>query len=59
MMEGFPEIMILEETAKYLKIEKSTLYKMAREDKISAVKIELGRNNKIIIRILYNQDLIN
>ncbi|MCL0032597.1 helix-turn-helix domain-containing protein, partial [Peptococcaceae bacterium] len=51
--------MILEGTAKYLKIKKSTLYKMAREDKISAVKIELGRNNKIIIRILYNQDLIN
>ncbi|MCL0028374.1 helix-turn-helix domain-containing protein [Peptococcaceae bacterium] len=51
--------MILEETAKYLKIKKSTLYKMAREDKISAVKIELGRNNKIIIRIPYNQDLIN
>jgi len=31
--------MALEETAKYLKIVKSTLYKMAREGKISAVKI--------------------
>ncbi|MBC7333744.1 MAG: helix-turn-helix domain-containing protein [Actinobacteria bacterium] len=39
MMEGFSEIMTLEETAKYLKIGKSTLYKMAREDKIPAVKI--------------------
>jgi excisionase family DNA binding protein len=31
--------MTLEETAKYLKIGKSTLYKMAREGKIPAVKI--------------------
>ncbi len=31
--------MPLEETAKYLKIGKSTLYKMAREGKIPAVKI--------------------
>ncbi|MDL1971117.1 MAG: helix-turn-helix domain-containing protein [Candidatus Desulfofervidaceae bacterium] len=38
-MEGFGEIMTLEETAKYLKIGKSTLYKMAREGKIPAVKI--------------------
>ena len=30
-MEGFGEIMTLEETAKFLKIRKSTLYKMARE----------------------------
>jgi len=42
MMEGFSEIMTLEETAKYLKIGKSTLYKMAREGKIAAVK------NKIV-----------
>lgn len=59
MMEGFSEIMTLEETAKYLKIGKSTLYKMAREGKIPAVKIEPGRSNKIIIRIPYNQNLIN
>jgi excisionase family DNA binding protein len=39
MMEGFGEIMTLEETARYLKIGKSTLYKMAREGKIPAVKI--------------------
>jgi excisionase family DNA binding protein len=39
MMEGFGEIMTLEETAKYLKIGKSTLYKMVREGKIPAVKI--------------------
>ncbi len=38
-MEGFSEIMALEETAKYLKIGKSTFYKMAREGKIPAVKI--------------------
>jgi excisionase family DNA binding protein len=37
MKEGFSEIMTLEETAKYLKIGKSTLYKMAREGKIPAV----------------------
>ena len=40
MMKGFPEIMTLEETAKYLKIGKSTLYKMAGEGKILAVKIK-------------------
>ena len=34
MIEGFGEIMTLEETAKYLKIGKSTLYKMARKGKI-------------------------
>ena len=39
MKESFSEIMTLEETAKYLKIGKSTLYKMAREGKIPAVKI--------------------
>ncbi len=39
MMQNFSEIMTLEETAKYLRIGKSTLYKMAREDKIPAVKI--------------------
>jgi len=58
MMEGFSEIMTLEETAKYLKIGKSTLYKVVREGKIPAVKIELGRNNKVIIRLRYNQELI-
>jgi len=46
MMEGFGEIMTLEETAKYLKIGKSTLYKMAREGKIPAVKIANEKNNK-------------
>ncbi|MDL1957206.1 MAG: helix-turn-helix domain-containing protein [Candidatus Desulfofervidus auxilii] len=39
MKEGFSEIMTLEETARYLKIGKSTLYKMARKGKIPAVKI--------------------
>ena len=59
MMEGFGEIMTLEETAKYLKIGKSALYlsavaqagKMAREDRIPDMRIELGRDNKIIIRV--------
>ena len=37
MMEGNSPIMTLEETAKYLKIGKSTLYKMAREGKTPAV----------------------
>jgi len=32
---------------------------MAREGKIPSVKIEFGKNNKIIIKIPYNQDLIN
>ena len=51
--------MALEEIAnKYLKIGKSTLYKMAREGKIPAVKIEFWKNDKIIIRIPYNQELI-
>jgi len=58
MMEGNSPIMTLEETAKYLKIGKSTLYKMAREGKIPTVKIEFGKNDKIIIRIPYNQELI-
>jgi len=35
MMERFSEIMTLKETAKYLKIGKSTLYKMARGKVIS------------------------
>jgi len=35
-----------------------THYKMAREEKIPAVKIKNIENNKIIIRVPYNQDLI-
>ena len=58
MKEGFSEIMTLEETARYLKIGKSSLYKMAGKGKIPAVKIEIGKNNKVIIRIPYNQELI-
>jgi len=58
MMEGFGEIMTLEETAKYLKIGKSTLYKMAREGKIPVVKVEFGKDNKVIIRVPYEQELI-
>ncbi len=62
MKEGFSEIMTLEETAKYLKIApicRDTLYKMAREGKIPAVKIEPGRNNRVIVRIPYNKELID
>ena len=42
-----------------MNLEETAKYKMAGEGKIPAVKIEPGRNNKIIIRIPYNQDLIN
>jgi len=44
MMEGNSPIMTLEETAKYLKLGKSTLYKTAREGKIPAVKIAFWKN---------------
>jgi len=57
-MKGFSKIMALEKTTKYLKIEKSVLYKIAREGKIPAVKIEIGKNDKIIIHILHNQELM-
>ena len=40
MRKGNSPIMTLEETTKYLKIGKSTLYKMVREGKIPAVKIK-------------------
>ena len=39
MNQKYDEIMTLEEAAKYLKIGKSTLYKMARERKIPTIKI--------------------
>ena len=39
MAKNLDEIMTLEEMAGYLKIGKSTLYNMVREDKIPAVKI--------------------
>ena len=43
--------MTLEKTAGYSKIRKSILYKIAREDKIPVVKIEFGKNGKVIIRM--------
>ncbi len=49
MMEGFGEIMTFEETIKY---------KMAREGKIPAVKIRFGKNDKVIIRVPYNQEFM-
>ena len=39
MQPTYDEIMTLEEAANYLKIGKSTLYKMAREGKIPTLKI--------------------
>ena len=48
----------LEKTAKYSKKGKFTLYKIAREVKIPAVKIGVGRNKKLIFRIPYNQELV-
>jgi len=56
MVEGLLEIMTLGETSKYLKIGVSTHYKMLREVKIPAVKIEPRRNNEVIIRLPYNQE---
>lgn len=56
--------MPLEETGKYLKIGKSAFYlsacnaqadKMAGEGKIPAVKIEFGKDNKIIICVPYGR----
>lgn len=58
MMEGFSEIMTFEETAKYLKIRKSKFYKIKEENKSPAVKIEFKENNKVIISVPYNQELI-
>ncbi len=68
-MKGNYPIMILEETAKHLRNRKIYFHKMARpvkyerlphgsrEGRIPIVKMELGKNDKNIIRIPYNQDL--
>ena len=56
-MKGNSPLITLEATAKYLRIGKSILHKIAREGKIPTVKIEFGENNKIIIKIPYNQDV--
>jgi len=37
---------------------RDTLYKMVREGKNTFVKVEPGKNNKVIIRIPYNENLI-
>lgn len=50
--------MTFEETAKYLKIRKSKFYKIKEENKSPAVKIEFKENNKVIISVPYNQELI-
>ncbi|WP_035587299.1 MerR family transcriptional regulator [Hippea jasoniae] len=41
--------MRVELSTKYLKMEKSTLYNMAREGKIPVVKIEIGKNNSDLL----------
>ena len=57
-MEGNFPIITLEKTAKYLKKGNSTLSEMARKVKIPAEKIKVGRNNKVINRVSYNQEFI-
>ncbi|HDD43357.1 MAG TPA: hypothetical protein ENG63_00645 [Candidatus Desulfofervidus auxilii] len=54
-MEGVREIMIQKVFTKYLPAQAG---KIVREGKIPAVKIEIGENGKVIIRIPYNQELI-
>ncbi len=50
--------MTLKENAKYLKIGKSTLYKIASEGKITSMKVEFGKNNKVKIHLPYYQKLL-
>lgn len=52
------KIITLEETAKYLKKENPPLIRWQEKVKPPAVKIEPGKNNKVVIRTAYNQDLI-
>ncbi len=47
IIDGFAEIMILEETKKYSKIGKSTFYRMEMESKISGVKVEFKASKDI------------
>ena len=49
--------MTLEETVKFIKVRKS-IFKTVREKKTLAVKIEFGRNNKVMIRVPYDQELM-
>ena len=51
-------LMNFKKSMEYLKTGNSTLYKIAKEGKISAVKIEFEKNSKVIIRVPYNQELI-
>jgi len=50
--------MTIEDMAKYLEIGKSTLYKIAGKSETPAVKIKSGENDRVIIRIPYNQEFI-
>ena len=54
-MEGVKEIMTQKMFTKYLPTQTG---KIVRKGKIPAVKIEIGGNEKVIIRIPYNQELI-
>ena len=54
-MEGVREIMTQKVSTKYLSAQAG---KIVREGKNPAVKIEIGKNDKIIIHIPYNQELI-
>jgi len=54
-MEGVKEIMTQKMFTKYLPAQAE---KMEEGRKIPVVKIEIGGNEKVIIRIPYNQELI-
>ncbi len=57
-MASCGEIMTLEETVKYLKIGKSTLYNMGGRNKIPAVKIEFEKDKKVISRVSCDKELV-
>jgi len=54
-MEGVKEIMTQKVFTKYLPAQAG---KIIREGETPAVKIEIGKNDKVIICIPYNQELI-
>ncbi|WP_073073695.1 hypothetical protein [Thermosipho atlanticus] len=59
MMGRNSPIMDLKNTAKNLKIEKFASYRIGKEYKIFSVKINKGKNRKIIVvGIVHNKELI-
>jgi len=54
-MEGVRETMTQKVFAKYLSAQAGEI---VRERETPAVRIEIGENDKVIIRIPYNQELI-